>query len=235
MLSYILDLVGVFAFGSYGAYRALQARMNLFGVVVCAGVVAMGGGTVRELILHGTPVYLVDYSYVGVVLLAATLAVVFFRRFDRLESGLVVLDAVGLGAFALFGAMRAADAGFGLGGMLVGGTLTAVGGGVLSDLLVGERPKLFHGDPAIVPTVLTVVGAWLLGEHRASPVVVVLLVAGAALIRVISVRQGWRVWTPHGRPEVRPSPGAARLSHAIEFPPDDPIWHEKTMRLERRS
>lgn len=55
LLSYVLDLIGVFAFGSYGAFRALQARMNVFGVFVCAGMVAMGGGTVRELILHGTP------------------------------------------------------------------------------------------------------------------------------------------------------------------------------------
>jgi uncharacterized membrane protein YeiH len=114
VLSYVLDLTGLFAFGAYGALRALRARMNIFGVFVCAALVAMGGGAVRETILRGTPAYLVDYRYALLVALATFSSVMLLRRFRRAERGLGVLDAIGLGAFALFGAERAAHAGFGL-------------------------------------------------------------------------------------------------------------------------
>lgn len=196
MLSYGLDLLGVAAFASYGAYRAMQVRMNLFGVFVCAGVVSMGGGTVREVILHGTPRYLLDYWYVAVVGLAVAGTVAAFRHFDRINAVLEVLDAVGLGAFALFGAMRAADAGLGLGGMMLGGVLTAVGGGVICDLLTGRSPQLFFTDLSVVPVLLTTVAAWLLRDHLDHPAPVSVLVASAAAIRLLTLRQGWELWRP---------------------------------------
>jgi uncharacterized membrane protein YeiH len=196
MLSYSLDLLGVAAFASYGAYRAMQVRMNLFGVFVCAGVVSMGGGTVREVILHGTPRYLLDYWYVAVVGLAVAATVAAFRHFDRINVVLEILDAVGLGAFALFGAIRAAEAGLGLGGMMLGGALTAVGGGVLCDLLTGRSPQLFFADLSVVPVLLTTVAAWLLRGHLDHPGAVSGLVASAAAIRLLTLRQGWELWRP---------------------------------------
>ncbi|GAB7036646.1 MULTISPECIES: trimeric intracellular cation channel family protein [Catenuloplanes] len=188
MLSYVLDLTGVFAFGSYGAYQALRVRMNYFGVFVCAGLVAMGGGTVREVILHGTPAYIADYRYVAVVTVAAATVVVVFPHFHRVEPGLAVLDAVGTGAFALFGAIRAAESGLGLGGMMLCGTLTAVGGGVICDLLAGHRSRLFWNDSVMVPVLLTTVLAWLLRAHLSSPPLVASLVVLAAVVRIATVR-----------------------------------------------
>ncbi|WP_249998561.1 trimeric intracellular cation channel family protein [Actinoplanes sp. M2I2] len=194
----MLDLVGVFAFATYGASRALQARMNIFGVFVfvCAGLVAMGGGTVREIILRGTPIYLVDYWYVLVVVLAVITAILSLRLSVLMERGLLVLDAIGLGAFALFGAMRAAEHGFGLGGMMLCGALTAVGGGVLCDLVVGRPPDLFHGDLAAVPALVTAVLAWLLRDHLGEPAVVLALVGAAVAIRLITLLRGWTLWVP---------------------------------------
>lgn len=216
-LNYALDQVGVLAFACYGAFHALQARMNVVGVFVCAGLVAVGGGTVREVILHGTPAYLLDYSYVLVVVLAAGASVVMYRVFHRVNRYLVVLDAIGLGAFALFGAMRAAEAGFGLGAMMLCGVLTAVGGGVICDLFVGRPPQVLHGDTAIVPAVLTVCLARLLRDHLAEPVVVIALVSFAVAVRLIILRQGWKLWTPGGR--VRPPTVRGRVPReAIPVP-----------------
>ena len=102
----------------------------------------MGGGTVREVVLHGTPAYLLDYTYVLVVGLATAFATVLFRRFNVVDRYLAVLDSLGLATFALLGASRAAEEGRGLSGMILCAALTAVGGGVICDVMTGKPPQL---------------------------------------------------------------------------------------------
>ena len=196
MLLYVLDQVGVFAFSSYGAYRALQARMDLFGAFVCGGVVAMGGGTVREVVLHGTPIYLRDYMYVVSVVLGAAFATGFHGRFHAMDRYLRVLDGIGLATFALTGASRAADEGFGLGGMMLCAVLTGVGGGVICDLLTRRRLQLFHGDFYAVPALVMAVLAWIFKDHLTSPVIAMSLIALVFTLQMSALRLGWTLWCP---------------------------------------
>src|SRR4030095_12769133 len=125
--------------------------MDLFGTFVCASLTALGGGTVREIVLHGRPGYFIDYVYVLVVAIGVALVIALYSYFAATSRWLLVLDAVGLATFAFIGANRAAQAGYGLGAMMFCAALTAVGGGVLSDLMSGRAPQLFYGDFYAVP------------------------------------------------------------------------------------
>jgi uncharacterized membrane protein YeiH len=71
--------------------------------------------------------------------------------------------------------------------MMLCGSLTASGGGILCDLLLGRAPEIFHGDPAIVPALLTRLGAWVLRGHLSGPLVVLLLVTAGVAIRLITL------------------------------------------------
>lgn len=200
MLLYALDLIGTFAFATYGSHRALQRHLDVLGVFVCAGLTATGGGTIREAIMHGGPAYLRDYTYVLCVVLGATVALAVHRNFHRLTSGMLVLDGVGLAAFALIGAARAHQAGYGLVAMTLCAVLTAVGGGILCDLVIRRKPSVLHGDFALVPACLMAVLAYLWRDRLGQQSVVLGLVAAVFAVHMIGLRLSWRVWRPVPEP-----------------------------------
>src|ERR1700736_1998345 len=107
-LLYVLDLTGVAVFAISGALAGVHRGLDLFGIAVVAAVTAIGGGTLRDLVLHRHPAFWVnDPRYLYVILAATVAAVVGEGYLPNLESGLLVADAIGLGLFALSGAQIA--------------------------------------------------------------------------------------------------------------------------------
>jgi uncharacterized membrane protein YeiH len=103
-----LDLTGVAVFAISGALAGVHRGLDLFGIAVVAAVTAIGGGTLRDLVLHRHPAFWVnDPRYLYVILAATVAAVVGEGYLPSLESGLLVADAIGLGLFALSGAQIA--------------------------------------------------------------------------------------------------------------------------------
>ncbi len=152
---FVLDIVGTFFFAISGAFRAVKHQCDLLGCIVLATAVGIGGGVVRDLILGvHPPSALQNELYLGVCL-AAAITVVFFAPAIAARWDMVRLaDAVGLGVFAAMGASRAASAGMGIGGIVICGTLTAVGGGIIRDVLTVEIPGVltsgFYASAAIL-------------------------------------------------------------------------------------
>ncbi len=192
----LLDLIGVFAFAVFGAHKAITARFDLFGIISCGAITAFGGGTIRELILNGTPVYLYDYRYPMVALVGAVCAVVLHRRFAIFEKYVLVLDAVGVAIFAYIGAYRAEAAHLGLVAMIFFAVLTAVGGGVISDVVSGRRPEAFYKDFYPLAAILLAIGYFVIRPEEGSMAALTLIVCAFA-IRLISIRHGWRLWRPY--------------------------------------
>jgi uncharacterized membrane protein YeiH len=129
MYLHVMDFVGVFAFAVSGALRARREGMDLFAVLVVAAVTAIGGGTVRDVLL-GEPVYwLSDVTYLYVIAAAAVCTLVYtrFRRPPR--SALLVADAFGLAVFAVLGARAGLEAGFSPLIAVIMGAITGVVGG----------------------------------------------------------------------------------------------------------
>ncbi len=199
MLLILLDLMGIFVMAVTGALDGVKKHLDFFGVVVIAVVSALGGGLARDVLLGATPpAALQDWRYLVAPLPAALIA---FRRSDRVVRAaepLLVLDAVGLGLFAVAGTRKALDAG--LSGMAsIGiGLVSAVGGGMVRDVLLREIPRTLRpSEPyalaALVGSVLLVAadGAGL--PQTGSAIIAAAVVAG---VRVAGVRREWHTAAP---------------------------------------
>ncbi|MBY6064929.1 trimeric intracellular cation channel family protein [Pseudidiomarina sediminum] len=144
---YWFDHLGVAVFAISGTLLAFRKNMDGFGVIVLASVTAIGGGTVRDLIL-GLPVFWVyDPSYLYTILIAAVLTILWLRFRDFIhQKTLLIADAFGLAFFAVMGAQKALLAGFPPLICVVMGTITACFGGMIRDVLARDVPMLLKGE-----------------------------------------------------------------------------------------
>lgn len=155
MLLTILDLVGIGAFAASGAMIGVQRRLDIFGICVVGVMTGIGGGVIRDLLLGIHPPTSLDtWPNFLTALITSLVVVLAHPAVKRLQLGVVGLDALGMGLFATAGAETALSHGTGpLAASLIGAT-TAIGGGVLRDVLVNEVPLLLHRDLYALPALL---------------------------------------------------------------------------------
>ena len=143
----LLDLLGVAVFAVSGALAAGRSGLDLLGVVVIAAITAVGGGTLRDLLLNRHPIFwITDPTYLIVIAAAALLTVVYVRWHAPPGHALLLADALGLALFALAGAQIAEDAGVSPIIVVLMGTMTGVAGGVLRDIVCAEVPLILRRD-----------------------------------------------------------------------------------------
>jgi len=142
-VSYVAQLIGVAVFAASGCLSGGQKRMDLFGVTVVGSVTALGGGTLRDLVLDQPVFWVVDNAYLLVA--GVSVAVTFFAvRYLRAPNGtLLVLDALGLALFTVLGAQKALNLGTTMLIAVMMGAMTGAVGGLLRDLLCNELPRMF--------------------------------------------------------------------------------------------
>jgi uncharacterized membrane protein YeiH len=136
--------VGVAVFAISGALAAGRKSLDLVGVVVIATVTAIGGGTLRDLLLDRPPFWLSDPVHLYVIFTAALLTVVYSRRWAPPERALMVADALGLAMFTISGAQIAERAHLPAIVVVIMGTMTGVAGGVFRDVLTAEIPLVMR-------------------------------------------------------------------------------------------
>ena len=214
-----LDLGGTFVFALSGAALGIRHRLDLFGVLVLSFITATGGGMVRDVLIGATPpAAIVDWRYLATSVLAGALAFAAHRRRhhflfeEKLRHPILVMDAAGLSLFAVAGALKAIA--FGLGpvqAVLIGG-LTAVGGGVMRDVLVSEVPVVLRSElyavAALAGASVVVIGRALALPREAT------IAAGALLcfaLRLISLNRGWRLPSAGDHVTTSADPGDAPL------------------------
>ncbi len=203
-----LDLCGTFVFALSGAAVGIRHRLDLFGVLVLSFLAATAGGITRDVLLGATPpAAILDWRYPAVSILAGLVTFLWYPirdRYpieDRLRKPVLVLDAAGLALFAVAGALKALAFQLGPVAAVLTGVLTAVGGGVVRDVLVREVPTVLQ--PSELYAVAALVGAGVVvgGRMLGFPSdVTVLAGAGACFgLRLIAVRRGWRLPTATGQ------------------------------------
>ena len=142
----VLDLLGTFAFAISGIRLASGKQIDWFGAYIIGLVTAIGGGTLRDLLLDVTPFWMLDSKYfltTGVALLATLL---FKEKIFRLGNTLFLFDAIGLGLFTIVGISKSVAAGLPFWVCIVMGAITGSVGGVVRDVLLNEVPLLFRKD-----------------------------------------------------------------------------------------
>ena len=147
MLLYILDLFGTAVFAISGVWVACRKDMDLFGALVLAFVTAVGGGTIRDVLLSATPVFWInDTLYLLVILATVMVAIVGRKWHERSKWIMQVSDALGLAVFVVIGVTKSLS--FGVEPMvaIMMGVLTGCGGGAIRDLLAGEVPMVLRKE-----------------------------------------------------------------------------------------
>ncbi|MDL5159834.1 trimeric intracellular cation channel family protein [Actinomycetospora termitidis] len=163
----VLDLLGTFAFALNGALTAVRAaQLDIVGVVTLGMITALGGGILRDVLLGALPpATFSDWRYLVTAAVGGLIAFALSGRLDRLARPIAVFDALGLSLFAVTGATKAMALGAGVGQSVLLGTITAVGGGTLRDVLVRRVPSVLSSElyaiPALVGAAVVVVAARL--------------------------------------------------------------------------
>ena len=196
---YAVDLFGVFAGALTGALVARRLRYDITGYWGLALGSGLGGGLIRDVCLQaGPPLALVEPAYLPTVAVAALLGAFFGPKIEALRKTITVVDALALANFAVAGSLRSLDAGLGPWPVVLLGVITAVGGGIVRDLLTGDTPMVFRRGElyalAAMGACIVVVLVRELGAPREATVL-----AGMATgfgLRMGSLRYGWMSWEP---------------------------------------
>jgi uncharacterized membrane protein YeiH len=196
-----LDLTGVFAFALNGALTASRVvRLDVVGVLTLGMITALGGGMLRDILLGSLPpATFQDWRYLAVAAAGSLVAFTFGRGLDRLATPILVLDAAGLSLFAVTGALKAWEFDLGPVQAVILGTITAVGGGTMRDVLIGRVPTVLRSElyaiPAMAGALVVVVAEELGGAQLPAAV------AAAGLcfaIRMLGVHFGIDAPVPRG-------------------------------------
>ena len=193
----LFDLVGTFAFAMSGAFKAIRKNLDLLGILILGFATAIGGGVIRDALLHRTPVSFTTNLYALFALLGCLSAVAWHyvakgKRFLDEDRAFLLVDAVGLAVFAVIGASAGAAAGLKPWSVVVLAALTAAGGGAVRDLLVMEIPMMLHADFYATAALLGGLAFVLLSAAGFQPSVV----SAAAflttlLLRTAAIYLGW--------------------------------------------
>ena len=144
---YILDLIGVAVFAVSGALVAGRKSLDLLGVVIIAVVTAIGGGTIRDVLLDRSPIFWIDNTTYLLVIIAAAVFTTIYTRYRKPPlRALLIADAFGLALFTVSGAQIAEQAGLPWLSVVLMGAITGAAGGVIRDVLCAEVPLILRRD-----------------------------------------------------------------------------------------
>ncbi|MBD3724776.1 MAG: trimeric intracellular cation channel family protein [Flavobacteriaceae bacterium] len=135
----ILDVIGVFVFAISGVLTAINKRLDLFGVFIIAFVTALGGGTLRDVLIGRTPVgWMQDLNYVYLIIAGYVIAIFFRNYLNKLRVSLFLFDTIGLGIYTLIGIEKGLEYGLHPIICIALGTITASFGGLIRDILCND-------------------------------------------------------------------------------------------------
>jgi uncharacterized membrane protein YeiH len=141
----ILDIIGVFVFTISGVLAAINKKLDLFGIFIIAFVTALGGGTLRDILIGRMPVgWMQDLKYVYIIILGCIVASVFRDYLNKLRVSLFLFDTIGLGIYTLIGIEKGLEYGLHPTICIALGTMTASFGGLIRDILCNEIPLLLR-------------------------------------------------------------------------------------------
>lgn len=195
-----LNIVGMFVFAISGALLAVRKNYDIVGMAVLAEITAIGGGVLRDLILGAIPPAAITDPFSFIAPIAATLVAFFaYERISRIEAAVLVFDAAGLGVFCVVGTVKALAWGMGPISAIALGALTAVGGGIMRDVLAREAPAVMRSDselyflPALLGSIIIVVVNSL---HLYGAVAAGLAALLVFALRLAALRFHWSAPTP---------------------------------------
>lgn len=142
----IVEIVGTVAFAISGIRLAAAKKFDWFGAYVVGLVTAIGGGTLRDILLGTTPFWMANGWYVGVTGLSLLFVILFRKQLVRLNSTFFIFDTIGLALFVVIGIQKTLLFDYPMWVAIIMGTITGALGGVIRDILINEEPLIFRKD-----------------------------------------------------------------------------------------
>lgn len=190
----ILEILGTLAFAISGIRLASAKRFDWFGAYVVGFATAVGGGTIRDLMLSVTPFWMLDITYLIVTAAALLIVVGFGRYLIRLSNTFFIFDAIGLGLFTVVGIEKTLAADFSLWVAVIMGTITGAAGGVLRDIFINEEPLIFRKEIYALACVFGGVVFWICSEIGVSGAALQTVTAASVIAaRVVAVHFGLKL------------------------------------------
>lgn len=190
---YIFNLVGVVVFAISGAMTASDYKMDAFGSLVIAFITALGGGTLRDLLLDSHPIgWIHDPNYVYAVLLAVLLGYLFKKSIQKLRKTMFLFDTIGIGLFAILGIEKSINLGLHPTIAIMMGVVSAVFGGVLRDVITGRIPLIFRKEIYATACLIGCTLYYGLAQTGLNPTyTLVIPIVVIMVIRILAVKFEW--------------------------------------------
>ncbi len=187
---YLFDIFGTIAFAISGVLIAMNKRMDPFGILIIAFVTAVGGGTLRDILIGETPVsWMKDMNYTYAVLGSAVFAVIFKSKINYLRTSLFLFDTIGIGLYTVVGVEKGINAELHPIICVALGTISACFGGVIRDILCNEIPVIFRKE---IYATACIIGGFSYFALRQLPIDenIIFMTAGAIVIaiRILAVK-----------------------------------------------
>ena len=190
MFYFAIDILGTIAFAISGVLVAMEKKLDLFGVLIIAFVTAVGGGTLRDMLIGNTPViWMRESVYIFTILGTVIFAILFVKQLKYLRKTLFLFDTIGIGLFTMVGIEKGLSAELMPIMCIILGTITASFGGVIRDILCNEIPVIFHKEIYATACILGGVSYFLLiqlpidGAYAYIAAILIII-----LVRILAVR-----------------------------------------------
>lgn len=195
-LYYLLDLAGTFAFAISGATAARQRGLDLFGICAIAFTVACGGGIIRDICIGAIPpAGLSNWRYLSTAMIAAGITIGLYPLVRKLNQPVLFFDALGLSLFAVTGAQKSLAFGHNAEVAVLLGITTAVGGGVLRDVLLNRIPlileKEIYASAALTGAIIVVLGDYF--NWLSSDWISMIALVTCFGLRLLALRYHWNL------------------------------------------
>ncbi|MEN0006536.1 MAG: trimeric intracellular cation channel family protein [Bacteroidota bacterium] len=194
-LIYAVDLVGTLVFAISGVLTAIEKKFDWVGAFIFGLVTAVGGGTLRDVLIGATPVgWMRDLNYLYLIAAALPICYFFQRTILKLRKGVFLFDTIGIGLFTILGLQKTLGIGLSPTIALLMGIVSATFGGVIRDVLSSQVPLIFrkeiYASACLVGGVVFLVGEYILPTH---PMNIILSISTVIVIRYLAVRRNWGV------------------------------------------
>jgi len=189
----LLDLIGTLAFAISGALVSIDKKMDLFGVLIITFVTAVGGGTLRDVMIGRTPVgWMLNIDYIFVIITGFIVTLLFKQLIEQFKIYLFIFDTIGLGVFTLIGLEKGINIGLHPIICIALGTMTACFGGVIRDILCAEIPVIFKKEIYATICILGGIVFFILRKFNLNSDVLYLTTSLVIIsVRVMAVRFKW--------------------------------------------
>lgn len=185
----LIDILGTVTFAISGVFAAMQKRLDVFGIFIIAFITAVGGGTLRDILIGDFPVsWMRSTTYSTIILVSAFVAVLFSNTLKNFTKTLLVFDSLGLGFFTVLGIQKGIVYGLHPGICIALGTVTGCFGGVIRDIALNNIPLIFQKEIYATACILGgLLYFLLLSRHMNKDWLDVICISAIFLVRIIAV------------------------------------------------